>query len=416
MPDHRVIATMLALALGLASLTSPARACENCELPSEPPPATAIGAAPAPGAGAAPAAANPAAGGQSLPQGHPPIEQHAPAKGTVVVRAVQGTPDGEPIGGEKLTLVLQGHGHGHGQAPPAPQAEIQTQLDEHGIAMIEDVEFRGIVQPVVTIEHAGVEYRAVGPMMSAQQPDQIVRVNVYDTTDQAPDWSVYLRHLYLQPTPEGVIVDEVMVLENPADRAWRRLADADNAATPATLVLPLPDGAWHAQLARGPQAMDISDEALSLHGPLIPGRTEIGFRYHLPLSNDAAELALTAPADTQRIMLFIPDDGSTVAIEGFEPGQTMDNQGQRIRVYTASDVADGTTARVRITPNLARGGQPGQPIELSSSASMRNSAIGGGLILLVAVAVLLFRASRSSSQPAPAATTGADRDDESAHP
>ena len=80
-----------------------------------------------------------------------------PARGVLAIRAVQGTPGAEPIGQTKVTVQLYHRG--------MLLDTIETQLDEHGIVMLEDLPIDSAFQPVAQIEYAGVTYSVVGELM-----------------------------------------------------------------------------------------------------------------------------------------------------------------------------------------------------------------------------------------------------------
>lgn len=371
-----------------------------------------------------------------LPEGHPPLPGmtgETSAEGTLVIRAIQGTEGGGAVGGERVTVDLYHRGKS--------LKRIETALDSHGVVMLENLPLVPSVHPFVTVERNGAMFGAIGRAMTPQRPDQVLRLKVYETTDKKPDWQITARHLMLRRTPHGLQVNEVIAVQNPADRAWRgepvKLDDTkhrtatgsgkpkdttaaskdddppkDPSKAPpedlATVVIPLPPGATHVQLGEGFHAC-----CTKIHGgnvyhamPLVPGATRFRFVYRLPMDSGIAALDIAAVAPVKHLMVFVPDDGSTVTAEGLTEKQGMTSD-RAMRVYVSQNLDADDKVKLTIQydknqsdPANAIGQTGGMGDSASAESAKAVTGLGVGVMLVGAVA-FLFKKTRKKDQPAP---------------
>ena len=303
-----------------------------------------------------------------------------PARGVLAIRAVQGTPGAEPIGQTKVTVQLYHRG--------MLLDTIETQLDEHGIVMLEDLPIDSAFQPVAQIEYAGVTYSVVGELMDAEHPQQQLDVPCYEVTEEAPPWKVRMRHLMVTPLADGLAVSEVMVLESSGVRSWLGQPRPDGKRT--TTVFTLPAGATEVNLGRGFHdwcCSTLEDGKLVNHLPLMPGTTEMRFSYQVPVTDDTAVIDITAPADVDNMLVLLPADLG-VETQGLEPGPTEAMGDANVQTYVSRNLAPGAQVNLRLT------GLRGDAVAVAggdqSAAAKVIAIVGGGLVLLIA-AVVLFR-------------------------
>ncbi len=299
----------------------------------------------------------PGMGGQGqLPEGHPPVPGAGSAgpttqpdvRGTLVVKAVQTTPGGASVAGDKVTVEL----FGRSMSAPA----VEAVLNGHGVAILEGVQIGWGAQPVVTVEHQGVKFRRTGRLMSAASPDQHVKVEVCETTDRMPAWRVKARHMVLTPAGAGFRVREMVVQDNPTDRAWTGQADPDGII--ATLDLTLAPNTGKVDLEDGftQGATHLNERRLRSSLPLMPGDTAYRFGYSIPVLNGQAVLDIEAPAATGQLLVVVPEGVGKVSVEGLEVGQAMQMGPSLMRMYTARDVPAGRKVRLTIAvPGDAKG-------------------------------------------------------------
>lgn len=340
----------------------------------------------------------------AMPEGHPAIGDMGatgggPVNGNLVVKVKQGTPGGAVLTGAPLVIELMHRG--------AVLKRVDLTLDASGLAMVEDIELTHTVQPVVSMHHGGAEFRMVGPPMSPKRPDQVIQFTAYESTDAEPDWHVSVRHVTVQPARTGVKVTEMLVVQNPSDRAWRGAAvpvsapKAEQAVVVSdtervTLVLALPPRAMHLQLGQGFGAgrVKLEDGRLISSLPIVPGATRYLFAYMLPAHEGTVQLTLTAPAPVRHTMVMLPEGQLDVTVDGLELLPRREGAEKPMRVYQTAQMAENATATLTIRsaqeptaaadyPAAAPTAGGGEPIVARWVAG-----VGGSLLLLGAVVVL----------------------------
>jgi hypothetical protein len=303
-----------------------------------------------------------------------------PSKGSLAIRAVQGTPGAEPIGRTKVTVQLYHSG--------MLLDTIETQLDEHGVVMLEDLPVDSAFQPVAQVEYAGVTYSVVGELMDAEHPQQKLDVPCYEVTEETPPWKVRIRHLIVTPIAAGLTVTEVMVLQSSGVRSWLGTPRPDGKRT--TTVFTLPAGATEVTLGQGFHdwcCSTLEDGKLVNHLPLMPGTTLMRYSYRIPVTDGAAAIDITAPAEVESMIVLLPAD-MKVQTQELEPG-TMPGMGDpNAQTYVASNLAAGAKANLKLaglrtTEIVTASGD-------QSGAAKVIAIVGGALVLLIA-AVVLFR-------------------------
>lgn len=340
----------------------------------------------------------PADGGQ-LPSGHPDISNMNPRPGvnppsiaSVTVKAEQGTVGGPAIGGDPVTVEVV--------AGDQVVGKIDTRLNAQGMIIISGLPVGHMYQPVVTVRHAGVSYRTIGAPIEAAT--QTVNVKVYETTDKPIDWDVRVRHLMLQPTATGVDVVDVIAIDNATDRAYLGAA-VDQTRT--SFEIPLPANATDVKFTGGfddAGAKVLNGKVVS-SSPIVPGTTEYQLTYTVVPKDGVTEITACAPAITRHMIVFAPNDGTTIVAAGLESGTSR--MGDReIRYFKANSVPAGKV----ITLNVS--GQPTAPAKGGFSDAQGSGrsdiagitklvgGIGGGLIMLVGGAFVLRRAVSQSAR------------------
>jgi hypothetical protein len=317
------------------------------------------------------------------------------ARGSLAIRAIQGTEGAADVGPAEVTVQLFHRG--------MLFDTINTQLDEHGVVVLEDLPVGAGLQPVVQVAYAGVTYQMTGGVMDSEHPDQKIDVTCYDLTDEPPPWRVSMRHVMATPSPEGLRVTEVLVIDNPGDRTWRGVGGPDGRRM--TTVFTLPRDAADVHLERGFHdwcCTALRDGRLVNSLPLMPERTEMVFSYTLPASaKGVASIDIVAPAETDHVMVVVPDDVAARPLEGLEHGGSQDLGQSRVRYFVASGQQPGAAARLAVTglvvPVAANTVADTAPVGIARIVA----GVGGALILLAAIVVFLMRRGGTAS-PAPA--------------
>lgn len=212
----------------------------------------------------------------------------------------------------------------------------------------------------------------------------MVDVTVYEPTQEAPAWTVKMRHVMVQATAAGLMVAEVVVVENPSDRAWLGAAGADGKRR--TVAVGLPANLRGLQVLAGLEecCTTLGPGELASAQPLLPGEQRLAYMYEVPAKDGQAEVRLSAAAPTQRLVVFLPNDGTTVTAEGLEAMGAMKMGEVAARAYRAQAVAAGETV-VFVVDGLSKLLAPQEMAKTRAaatgkwdSATMAKAAVGLG--------------------------------------
>ena len=324
----------------------------------------------------------------ALPPGHPPMgmgrtgpatqPSTQPFTGTLTIKAIQGTRNGPAPAGDEVVIELFAR---------TGMRNISAKLDPQGQTVLDKFQFEGPSQARVTVRHADVPYQAVTGLLHADQPNQSIEVVVYETTSKPVDWHVLMRHVMVQPTPDGLQAMEMFVIRNPSDRAYISEPGPDGQRTSISLTVP----PHAAQVA----ASGMFDECCAKVEPgkltstqaLVPGNTQVRMGYVVPAQNGKTTLELTAPAPVAVLSVFLPEKGPEVQTQGLQAGEPLKRGDSRMRTYRAGEMEPGQTVSLVIGPAAGgpgAGGGIGGPVAGHEALIM----IAAGALVLIALAGL----------------------------
>jgi hypothetical protein len=250
------------------------------------------------------------------------------------------------------------------------------------------------------VHYGDVTYSAVGPMMNAENPHVAVDVVCYETTDEEPDWTVKMRHLLLHAAPDGVLVREVLFLDNPSDRTWVGVVGDDEART--TTILPLPPGADSVELGQGFngwQETTLTDGKLVNRLPLSPAGAEMQYVYRIPIEEGKATLDIQSPHAADRVMVVVPGTMSVESAEGLEFTGERDMGEFTVGTFSAENLAAGAAAQLTLSSVEPVAMVPEEPVSSGGSTGMARmiAIIGGGVVILAAVILIFARAGKAKT-------------------
>jgi len=241
----------------------------------------------------------------------PAASQPAPTgPGKLTIQLVQGTKDGPPLGAQNVTVVLL-----HRDA--AVRAD-QVAIDDKGHGQLEHLPVMPPVRPKIIVTHGGIEENGIGGTLDTNNLSITMTMTVYETTDQAPAWSIASRHVLVKTVPEGLQVTEMFDTHNPTDRVW--IGQREGGPVPVTLAYPIPTNAtkltmgigWHPGLTRM-----VEGRLMNLM-PMFPGDKRYAVGYIVPVKDGQTSFTLTAPAPEGQFLVVLPNDGSVAKAEGLQ--------------------------------------------------------------------------------------------------
>lgn len=306
-------------------------------------------------------------------------------KGSLAVRVVQGTAGAPEAVGAQVTVDL------YHQNKPIWQ--LSATLDEGGAAMIGDVPVAIEVRAVVRVEYHGVSYLELGPRMDKESPDAAVKVTVYQTTLEEPAWRVAMRHIMVQRVTDGTIVNETLVVENPSDQTWfggEPMREGKGTSVRVNLP-PLVEEVHLDAGFHGWCCTTFQDRELAVQMPLMPGQTTYRFTYFIPTQPETVDLRFEAPAPTDSVAVFVPDDGTAAEATILELQGTEDMGSGRMRSYFASGVEGGQEAGVVLSSLKSATTTTGAATPTAKNTPWLMIGIAGGIVVLGVLAVVMMR-------------------------
>ena len=341
---------------------------------------------------AVPAGVCPANEGKPMPAGPAAMASAAaPATiGSIDLIVKQGTQGAPALGLIPVSVQLYQEG--------VPVQKFDVKLDASGHALISNVPLAAAVQPVVTIEHAGVTQQTVGPALDPANPKCQIVMGVYETATQAPAWTIAMRHVIVHNTPEGLQVTEMLSVNNPTDRIW--LGATRGALEHVTLALPVPAGITNLELSGGfqePFAKLLGDQVVSTL-PMFPGSVQFQLNYIVPVTAGAAQWSIGAPAAVAQLIVFAPADQSTVTVEGARDTGSVDMGQGPMHMFRGAGIKAGQSVTLTFS-GLTTPVAPAAPVAaaaVSVNWARNFGAIGVIAVVVIGSALLLVRRPKSS--------------------
>jgi hypothetical protein len=311
----------------------------------------------------------------------------------LAIQALQQTPGAPAVGAVKAVVQL------HEPSSGAILQTIETQLDEHGVIMLEELPLDTPFLPIVQLEYAGVTYSAVGDTMSRQAPQQKLVVPCYEVTETVPDWTVGMRHVQAVPVEGGFRVQELVVLMNPADRTW--LGTPAGGEERNTTSFTIPENATNVELGQGFHGWCCTVQMGSTiinQLPLMPGESRMRISYLVPAQDGAARMAVSCPVRTQNLVLMLPPGLQTSEIEGLQSMGTQSMGQTPADMYVQENIAPGQSSGLLLAATAPVAG----PVDVAKEAESQNMAkkigiIGGGIVLLIGIIIILMKSPKPSA-------------------
>jgi hypothetical protein len=278
----------------------------------------------------------------------------------VNVQAVQGTTGGPAVGADEVRIeVFDAHTN-------SVVAKVEGKLNEQGAVRVGGLPVGPAYQPVVTVVHNGVAYRAYGEPMNSAAPKDI-SVQVFETTDRDPGWEVRMRHVMLQPMENGVQVMDVIAVANDSDRSYIGAAQPDNSRV--TFALPLAPNAKDVTFMAGFDdcCSKIVDGRIVNSMAILPGANQYQYTYFVPMVDGKTELLATSPALAKQVMVLVPDDGTEVTVTGGLESGVTDMGGRKIRYFKAGGVQANSEIKVTVA---------GKPVKATGAAVAPTGSAG----------------------------------------
>lgn len=370
-------------------------------------PSASAAASAKPSASAA-ASSAPAASGSALPAGHPPVGDGLPAGHPAVDGDAD--PDASPHGGGaagndprfftppqdiavddpslptgSVVVVIK-----DAQDKPLPRAPITLNIlhasvakgearerksvaaDDNGAARFDGLQF-GTGHSYEVVTSRGPARYAHPPVGLGDKSGKRIVVHAYDTSADIQSLSVAMQGMVFVSLKEDAIqVEQLVSVYNLGPISW--IADA---------TFPLPEGfkAFNKQDSGGDARVDeVSGTGAALRGTFPPGRTDLDFRYQVPLANDPSQSLRVGlpPRVAQARVIAESSKTMTLAVAGFPAAQlTTGRDGKRLLITEHQATrAEGGVGAMEITLGGLPTPGPGRWV----AALLAILAVGAGLL------------------------------------
>lgn len=234
-------------------------------------------------------------------------------------RLVNKTPGGQSVAGVEVVHGLEESGQG--------KEEHRTFTDRQGGFRFDNVSSGAGLRYRLTVRYQGAEYTASAP--TAEGAGKDLAIPVWDGTTDAGKIRVTRHHLIAESVPEGVKVQEFLVVQNEGDRAFigSRTVPGDRRAT---LEFTLPQGFTQVRYEDGLMECCIvpAEQGFVDTMDVKPGTRELMFSYQLSPKADPYRLLRRLDYATEEVDLFVAPVNLKVSSENLTYGEKISGQGR----------------------------------------------------------------------------------------
>ena len=191
---------------------------------------------------------------------------------------------------------------------------------------------------------------------------------------------------------------DMLEIENPTDRAW--VGSLDAAGIRSTFTLRLPESAIDVQAGGGfDEKTQLQAGKVINSGALVPGITEYQLQYTVPLKTGALNSLAVAPAKVDTMMVFFPNDGSTVSADGLQGPETINMGSGAMRYFKGENLTAGKDVKLSVGVPLAspttKSSRATQEVIDGVAIAKTVAGVGAMLIVLLGGALMLTKSPAS---------------------
>lgn len=232
-------------------------------------------------------------------------------------RLVNKTPGGQSVAGVEVVHGLEEGAQG--------KEEHRTSTDQQGRFRFDDVLSGAGLPYRLTIRYQGAEYTASAPTAEGAGKDLVIPV--WDGTPDASKIRVTRHHLIAESVPEGVKVQEFLVVQNEGDRTFIGSKEVPGNRR-ATLEFTLPQGFTQVRYEDGLMECCIvpAEQGFVDTMDVKPGTREIMFSYQLSPNADSYRLLRRLDYATGEVDLFVAPVNLKVSSENLTYGEKISGQ------------------------------------------------------------------------------------------
>lgn len=306
-------------------------------------------------------------------------------RGKIEGAVVNVTKDAPPGSTANLTVTLMSAAHG------ATSIVTQTtRTDAEGKFTFTNLDPISTTRYLVATRYADVEYYSGIMAFTTAPPTLSASISVYESTEDPSVVRILETHLVFDPQAPWLVVQQIIVLENPTDRVYINRAAVPH---PPTLIVPILAKAIDIQF--DDQTVDQTtlrgDGVLTYTLPIGPGKDQILFQYVVPYTPPKYQVRLTLVNDVAKLGLYLVDVGATMQSQQLTtaPNPMGDTPGApKLLALTGEKLAAGTTVQATMDKLPAATTSPDKTATAAPALFGGNTTIGIVVLALAAGAAV----------------------------
>lgn len=263
-----------------------------------------------------------------------------------------------------------------------------AQTDAGGGFSFDELAVGGQNVYVVSATYKDVAYATDMLTLTTTAPQQTVRLDIYETTDDDAGIVIERAHLIISPQAEGVQIGQMFILSNTGDKTFVG-KPLQEGGQPATFRLYLPKGAEQITFDAG----ELRERFLSTPDgvadtlPIPPGQStaQVVLSYTLPPQGNPWSMEYTFYYPVKNLNVLV-SMGWTVEGAPLQFAGTMGGE-MPFQNYAAKDLAANTTLNLTFRSGGAAGGMTSTAAPPTPAGSVQGTmlgiAIGLGALLLI---------------------------------
>jgi hypothetical protein len=203
---------------------------------------------------------------------------------------------------------------------------------------------------LASVNYQQAEYTSDWLSFIDAKTSQFAEIVIFDATTSAESIKVMMAHTVISVDPDGMLVDEYMLVVNDSDRTYIGRDEIVEGAK-QTLSFPLPEETTDLRAGSGLMECCIfgSQEGFVDTMPVLPGGKELVFSYRI--SYDAAEYELSRKVNYPTISydLLVRGDNVQLASSQLASEEPMTLEGVSYGHLSGADLTQGDTIVVRLS-------------------------------------------------------------------
>ncbi|MGQ9667440.1 MAG: carboxypeptidase-like regulatory domain-containing protein [Anaerolineae bacterium] len=263
-----------------------------------------------------------------------------------------------------------------------------AQTDAGGGFSFDELAVGGQNVYAVSATYKDVAYATDMLTLTTTAPQQTVRLDIYETTDDDAGIVIERAHLIISPLAEGVQIGQMFILSNTGDKTFVG-KPLQEGGQPATFRLYLPKGAEQITFDAG----ELGERFLSTPDgvadtlPIPPGQStaQVVLSYTLPPQGNPWSMEYTFYYPVKNLNVLVSMgwtvEGAPLQFAGTMGGETP------FQNYAAKDLAANTTLNLAFRSGGAAGGMTSTAAPPTPAGSVQGTmlgiAIGLGVLLLI---------------------------------